>query len=286
MARRLADVIVVQPVEEALQPGPPQGSGRSRSRLRRPHRPRRRRRRQTAPRPRVRLSPWRVLAGLASLLSFALLAVLWYAPMFRVQTVFIQGLVRVPESALTNWPPLQALPGTPVVAVDTQDLARRMQEAFPAFRQVRVWAGFPNRVYVQVEEREPVLVWKDRGQTYWVDAQGVRFYAYGPADPDWPVVEAGTNHVKLTADAVAHLLDLARRIPYRPLMYHSRYGFGWRDPGGWPVYLGDSLDDLGPRLTLYRNLQAELKRRGVKPVYVLLLSPRAVVVRMEEEGEP
>lgn len=288
MRRNLADVLIPVPITEEA-PATPRAPEPPRARPR-PRMPRPRRSGQkTSRRARgLHLSRSRLLAALGSLLCFAMLAAMAYHPYFRIRQVRLQGLVRTPETLLRTWSPLLRLVGRPVILVDTRDLAQRLQEAFPMFRSVQATVEWPNVLFIRVEEREPVLVWEEGGQTFWVDAQGVRFYALGNPDPDWPhVVVQGTAASEVLAPKdVQALLFLARRVAVRPLLYHPRYGYGWQDPDGWPVYLGRDVENLQARWEVYLRVREALKQKHIRPQALRLLSSMAVVVVTEEGKQP
>lgn len=261
-------------------------------------RPRRRgRRRRAQKRPRglgfsLGLHPWRLLALVLALASWSALAALWWHPAFRVQRVRLYGLVLADPDQIREWPTLAALVGKPIIAVQPWELARLIQEAFPGFRQVQVEVDFPNRVEIRVQEREPVLVWQEGEEVFWVDREGVKFYAWGKVNPAWPRVRAqGTwENVSLSPQEVAFVLHLSRRLALTELVYHPEYGFGWQAPQGWQVYIGTSMHDWDARLALYEQVVQQLEAQGIRPRAIRLLSPYAVVVLPpiveEGRGEP
>ncbi len=279
-ARDLSDLVSIR-----LPEGRP-------SRRSRPRRPWPRRRRPAVER-RARRGwglawhPWRWIGLGLSLLAWVALAVLWWHPAFRVEKVRFYGLVRVNAQRVSQWEPLVALKGQPAVAVQPRLLGRMLQEAFPVFREVQVTVSFPNVVSIRVQEREPVLVWHEGDATFWVDVEGVRFYAWGEPNPLWPhvYVQGGWPNATLEPQEVAFLLELGRRLGLRELVFHPEYGFGWRAPQGWQVYIGTSMHDWDARLALYQQVARELEDQGRRPRVIRLLSPYAVVILPEEDEE-
>ncbi len=243
----------------------------------------------------ARARPWvrtqgfrlRFWAGLASALCWALLGVLWWHPAFRVEKVQVKGLVRVDGDKLAAWSAFQDLVGRPAVAIRPDQLKRTLQEAFPVFRDVQIRVVFPNRVVLEVVEREPILVWKEGNETFWVDAEGVKFYAWGTPDPSWPKVTVYGRWYsgRLKAEDVTLILELTERTQVKNLIFHPQYGFGWQTSDGWRVYIGRSLDDWEARLRLYEEVRRALEARGQTTGVVRLISTHAVVVLPKEEGQ-
>ncbi len=232
--------------------------------------------------------PRLVAASLAGVFGL-LVALLWMHPAFRVEKVQVQGLVRTDPTRLQNWTGFANVVGQPAVAVRPEDLVQRVREAFPEFRRVSVYVGFPNRVLLVVEERDPVLVWIEGRETFWMDEEGVVFYPSGAAEPTWPRVKVMGDEpgVRPSPEQVRLLLSLAQKVGSRELVYHPEYGVGWRAPEGWQVYLGHALHDWEARWQLYQALRNVLLEKNQRPEVIRLLSTRAVVVlpEAEEEGQ-
>jgi len=198
------------------------------------------------------------------------------------------GLVRVSQQRVQTWKPFHELVGRPVVTVQPKYLVRSLQETFPVFRDVHVQVRLPNRVVLQVVEREPVLVWREGNETFWVDIEGVKFYAEGQPDPSWPRVTVQGNRygIYLRPQDVALILEFTRRAGVQDLVFHPQYGYGWRTPEGWQVYIGITLEDWEARWTLYEEVMAALQERGQVPGVIRLISAQAVVVLPVEEQAP
>jgi len=69
------------------------------------------------------------------------------------------------------------------------------------------------------------------------------------------------------------LLTIARQlnkvVPTGTILtYSSQNGLGWKDPGGWDVYIGTTLDDLEMKLVVYQSIVKEMKRKGIQPSMV------------------
>ncbi len=282
----LASVVLPSRHTRSPEIGPGEGRPRPRRRTRRPRLPRGR----TTARHRVRaqIHPLRWMAGAFSALCWALIGLMWWHPVFRVQRIQVVGLVRVSQQRVQAWKPFHELVRRPVVAVRPDHLVRSLQETFPVFREVQVQVRLPNRLVLQVVEREPVLVWREGNETFWVDAEGVKFYAEGQPDPSWPrvTVQGDRYGFTLRPQDVALIRELVQRAGVQDLVFHPQYGFGWKVAEGWQVYIGTTLEDWEARWALYEEVVAALRERGQVPGVIQLLSSRAVVVLPAEEQAP
>jgi len=115
---------------------------------------------------------WRILSMLlVSFLSFAVYY-LWTAPMFTVNSVEMTGIQRIKPYDLNT---VLGVSGVPSFLVDVEMLKESVLEKFPAITDVSVEFEFPNRVIVNIQEREPVLVWIQGGRSDLVDVDGIAF---------------------------------------------------------------------------------------------------------------
>jgi len=51
-------------------------------------------------------------------------------------------------------------------------------------------------------------------------------------------------------------------------LYSHNNGLGWIDPGGWKVYVGLDLSDLGTKIAEYQAIIKKLDLQGIRPVMV------------------
>ncbi len=234
---------------------------------------------------------WRWLSLALSLVLILILFALWYAPAFRVDVPQIEG-----THYLTTERIAAALPvlNRPVVALNPQTLQTLLQNRFPALAEARVRVNFPNRVVVEVRERQPILVWKMGQTTWWVDDQGLAFTPLAEGVPKDALVvkaaDAPPDAVEervglmrlLSSDEVQSLRSLAAYVPAgTTLVYHPRYGIGWQAQEGWQVYVGRDLSDMDKRLLLYRAIADWLKTHDIHPALVSVASLQAPYYRLE-----
>ena len=233
---------------------------------------------------------WRWLSLALSAALVVVLLALWYAPVFRVEVPQVVGTHYLPAERVAE---RLGVVGRSVVALNPAQLAQQV-EALPAIAHASVRVTFPNRVVVQVAERQPVAVWQQGRKVWWVDGEGIAFAP--PVEKTPPhalVVQADTlpldavetrpGEMQMLSPAqIDALRTLAKHLPEgTPLVYSRRYGLGWQAPEGWRVFVGRELTQMNRRMALYQAIAQWLKSQGVQPALVNVASLRAPYYRME-----
>lgn len=236
---------------------------------------------------------WRLVSAILSLALVALLYLLWTAPVFRIDSVNIQGLQRISAKEVLIELNLE---DHPIFSVDPQTLREQIITQFPEFRSVEVSLRLPNKVTIQVEERKPIFVWKQDERTLLVDAEGVAFplrsenaslpklvvEASNFPQPIQPELQNELREPLLPIDLVSGILSISAQIPDGAvLFYDGERGLGWRDPRGWTVYVGESKD-LGLKMKIYELMVKKIiKKEEQKPVLISIEYVHAPYYRLE-----
>jgi hypothetical protein len=236
---------------------------------------------------------FRLLSGvLVAALAF-LVYHLWNSPSFRVEEAEIVGLQRLNSRDVNA---VLDIEDEPIFAIDPEALTRKAQEAFPEFASIQVEVGLPRSVRMTVEERQPILTWKQEGRTVLVDASGVAFpqrdlATASPAlvveafsSPPTTILDGGmevSTMQFMPVDMVSAILSMSAQAPQdTPLVYDSKHGLGWRDSRGWDVYLGDT-GDIDMKLRIYQAMVAKIRKERLNPVLVSVEYPHAPYFRLE-----
>lgn len=229
-----------------------------------------------APRPR----PRRRLAA-AQWLSLTLLIVVgavgWYvltSPQFRVQGADMEGYRLLSPEAIYQ---VAGVHGESVFYVNTRQVEERLKQ-IPLVRRARVSVRLPNRVQVQVTEREPVATWVSGDTRVGVDEDGVILPAQA-ANPEAITIEVlagGPAQPGLQVDGRA--IALARELhELRPDMRHfllsAERGVGIVTAEGWPVYFGWDTTALPRKVALLERVTAALVSEGVAVEFIDLRFP-------------
>lgn len=235
----------------------------------------------------------RLISGVLALALAMLLYHLWSSPIYKVEGVEIVGLQRLTSVDVNS---VLDVAGELIFAVDAEVIQQRLQEAFPEFSSVAVRVGLPRDVSVTVDERLPILTWRQDGRTVLVDANGVAFpmrdqTQAGPAlvieafDSPPPVVldqeDNGFEHF-LPVEMVSAILSMSGHAPDNSIIvYNSDHGLGWRDSQGWEVYFGD-IKDIDIKLRIYEAMVNRFAAEGINPILISVEHKSSPYYRVEQ----
>ena len=163
--------------------------------------------------------------------------------------------------------------------IDPAEVARRIV-ALDGVKAARVRCDLPTLVTIEVEEREPVVMWRatSQEQDLWLDDAGEVLPYHGDVNsPDMVfVVDFGERHLKvgdrIEPDGIVQsVLRLAGALPGEQVYYYQPdrgLSFTHRVSGGqWPVYVGTS-DDLARKTQVVQALTEYLVANNIAPSYV------------------
>ena len=180
---------------------------------------------------------WRLLSGLLVIVLGTIIYMLWYSPIFTVSTLDVAGLVRLTNEEINS---VANVIGKSIILVNPSNLEQDLRAAFPELVNVSVDTEVPNKVVVNLGERQPVFTWQQDGQDFWIDADGVAFKPHGEGGPSItvqgselltttpPDSENIEEEVKtsqtLPVELVNAILTVSQEAPENtPLVYNSKY---------------------------------------------------------------
>lgn len=228
---------------------------------------------------------WRLFSFAIVAALVALLYTMWNSPRFLVMETEITGLQRLSSRDVNT---VLGVRNMPVFSLDATQLRERLVQAFPEFSSVQVSIALPAEVVITVEERQPVITWRQDGRTLLVDPNGVAFplrsledtspklvvEAQGsPVSIDMDLIqpkagETGSSHQLLSVDMVSTLISLGAQAPEGvPLVYDPGRGFGWQDARGWQVYFGQ-VSQMEMKLKVYNALVSKLEQKDEQPALI------------------
>lgn len=265
----------------------------------------------SVPAPTIRLG-WRALSGLLVIGLIVLISFGLNSEQFKVEKPVIEGASRV---SVNDIEAVLKLNGHSVFTIDPFAARVDLEKSFPELQNVSVLVGFPNQVSVSFSERTPVLAWKLKDQTLWIDAQGTIFNARGEAPADLLAITSADNPpqavIAPTPGATPESNELPSVLQVKPveiapqpvqmdlkimssalmlngqkpkdtkLVYSEKEGLGWHDSRGWDVYFGKTLDDLEMKISMYQAIIDQLEQKGITPSYVNLEYLNAPFYRVE-----
>jgi len=224
------------------------------------------------------LGPRWISAGLTLLLGF-MLYTLWTASTFKVSAANVSGNERLTVEDITGG---LGIAGQPIFKAVPAQIVESLRTAFPDLESVKVHVSLPNRISVQLVERNPVLAWNQDGKTTWIDSKGVAFTPRGVVKGLIQVVSNGSpaglevdptksihDQVFIEPDMVKAMMSLSPFVPEGVSMtYDPQYGMGWQDPRGWSVYFGQNTDDIPMKKTIYQSIVDTFIRQGIQPTVI------------------
>ena len=250
--------------------------------------------------PMVAVGP-RLLSGLLAAGLIAMLYFLWTSSMFQVGKVEINGLQRLTSQDINT---VLDVSGERIFTLNPDQLEEKLKVAFPEFSSASVRIVFPSQVVATVEERSPILAWKQDGRTQLVDANGVAFPQRTLAEITPAIVveasgsplgagetassvsvESGvavTTTQLLPVEMVSGIISMSAVAPQNtPLVFDKEHGLGWKDTQGWDVFFGD-IRDVDLKLRIYQALVKQLAKEKVNPVLISVEYVHTPYYRLEQ----
>jgi hypothetical protein len=219
----------------------------------------------------VSFSP-RSLAILVAGLACAGLVFLLTGSMFRARVPQIDGLQYLSADAVAE---ASRLEGSNLFLISPAAVEEQILSHIPSVRGVQVSVDFSGDVRVNVRERDPILLWTQNGESYWVDAEGVFFPALAERT-DLVSVEVHDKGPQITfdrsadvdPDVVIQALELTLALPTGTrILYDAQHGLGMGDIDGWTAYFGTS-GQIDLKMDLYRRMVSALSAEGIRPNFV------------------
>jgi cell division protein FtsQ len=128
----------------------------------------------------------RWIAGLIVLAVLGLTYVIMFTSVLGVRAVEVAGAREIPASSVREAAGIE--PGTPMVRLDTEAVARRVAR-LPRVAEVSVSRSFPSTVEIQVTERTPVAVVPEGDGVHLVDRTGMNYATESVRPKGLPVLK-------------------------------------------------------------------------------------------------
>lgn len=158
--------------------------------------------------------------------------------------------------------------GYHIAFIDARAVERALMK-LPEVKAASVTTRLPNYVAIEIQERQPTIVWQRGNETFWVDAEGVFVRARAPL-PELPMVrdlDGGIIQPRQRAQshAVAAVWALRAAMPESPraLEWSAARGVAFTDERGWKVYLGDA-EGMPGKVAILRALVAHLVSQNAR----------------------
>lgn len=217
---------------------------------------------------------WRLVSGLIVIALSVVLFIFFATDLFYVRSISVGGVHYLDESEIFRYAEIAEMH---VFWIDPGEVRERLINASEVIADAQVIVGWPpNMVKIFIEEREPQVIWMQSGVTALVDLHGgvLRYPGEGEALPDLVQVVAVPSlegppgaDSPVSAGAVTGALQM-REIGFQgELIYHPVKGLGFREAGGWDVWLGVGAD-MPDKLKIYEQLRDYLLTQGITPTEI------------------
>lgn len=163
--------------------------------------------------------------------------------------------------------------------IDPAAVARRIAR-LDGIKVARVRCELPALVTIEVEERQPKLLWRttNQGRDWWLDEEGMVLPYHGDTQAAETLFVVDSSQRELDfgqkiepTGIVTSVVQLAAALPQsRVFFYDAERGLSFTQKGlgaEWPVYVGSS-EDLEIKIQVMQTLTAYLEANGIKPRYV------------------
>ena len=167
--------------------------------------------------------------------------------------------------------------GMNVFWINPADVQSNIQ-GVPGIEQAVVEFEWPSTLYVEVKEKEPVLLWKQAGKSVWVDEFGKTFPARHYLSWLLPItVDDATGPLSIDEYIPIDVVEGARQLKtLRPnielLHYDVGRGLSYQDGRNWRGYFGTG-NNMGTKLLVYETLVENFMSRGIWPKIVSVVEP-------------
>ncbi|KUK45735.1 MAG: Putative cell division protein FtsQ [Anaerolinea thermophila] len=247
---------------------------------------------------------WRFISGAIFFLSLAVVFSFASLDAFEITSINLNGSHRLGAEAILSQVDLV---GKAIISVKPEVVKQEITESFPSVKSVKVSAGLPASVNIQVVERDPIILWQSEEMPLWIDAEGVTFPVRGEAETILTVLANGNppeiaeieetetdeeneeiasflepRYPKTTLEFIHGMLALSEYLPEDTyFQYDPQFGLGWQDPRGWLVYFGSNTSEIDIKLAEYETIISTLQAENRQPALISLEFLHAPFYRME-----
>lgn len=162
--------------------------------------------------------------------------------------------------------------GYNIFFIESQSVERALGR-LPEVKSARVTTSLPNRVIIEIEERQPQVTWLRGSESYWVDADDVAFRVRMSLPQQATVRDLDQSPVKpgqkVSPDGIVAVRALRAAWPDAPrsLEWSAARGIAFDDEHGWKIYLGDAVEMAG-KVAKYRALVTQLTALNAKIKFI------------------
>ncbi len=144
--------------------------------------------------------------------------------------------------------------------------------SLPNIREARVYCGLPNRVTIEVVERQPQVIWQQGEKRYWIDAEGTVLPALGELAEATVIVDLEERPIqpgdRVDPQVIAGAQKLCSLLPgLTTVQYAPHTGISFQSEQGWPIYMGQG-EDVEQKVAIMKALLQEIAAKGIQPQFI------------------
>lgn len=222
---------------------------------------------------------WRAISALIVLMFGGLLVLIFTTDLFYVRAIKVRGLQYLTTEEVFAFADVANFH---LFWLDP-DFVRDNILRSASVADASVELGWPpDMISIEIEERQPAIIWSESGVDMWVDLQG-RMMAARTDQPDLMRIEVSvgafdeplTDGRQLDDDIVFGALQIQELLPeLTSLTYDPVNGLGWTNENDWQIWMGSGTGML-EKIKIYQTLSQNLSTRGIQPGEVNISNPDA-----------
>lgn len=203
-----------------------------------------------------------------------------YDKTFKITGIDVAGATTLSDEAVIE---ASGIDNVHILWVDPEMAARKVAE-IPNVLTATVEIAWPNNALITIAEREPVLMWDQAGERFWVDSNGRLMQARQYKSELLLILSQQTEDLKPGDWIPRYVLDGALQLDnLRPnidvLYYKSDTGLSYLDGRDWEAYFGVGTD-MNQKLVVYESLVNELMARDLQPDYISVINKEKPFYRL------
>lgn len=221
---------------------------------------------------------WRIISGMMVILLSSVLFLFFYSDVFYVSSIWVGGVEYMTVEEVFTY---AEIANYHIFWVEPEQVRENVMR-YPSVAEAKVGIAWPpNMITIDIEEREPMLIWEQNSLAFWIDIQGnVMDLREEQSDlvriiVDDPMVDAFGQNGHLNTDVVYGVIQL---YDLRPDIISWRYssvkGLGFRNANGWDVWFGVGTD-MAEKMKIYETLSSDIIARGIQVSELNITNPDA-----------
>lgn len=222
---------------------------------------------------------WRAVSALIVLMFGGLLVLIFTTDIFYVRAVKVRGLQYLTTEEVFAFADVA---NYHLFWLDPDKIRENILRS-ASIADASVELGWPpDMISIQIEERQPAVIWSESGVDMWVDLQGRMMTARNNLTNLMRIeVSVGafdgplTDGRQLDEDIVFGALQIQELMPeLTSLIYDPVNGLGWTNDAGWQIWMGSGTGML-EKIKILQTLSQNLIARGIQPGEVNISNPDA-----------